>query len=1366
MRGRLPTAPSRLHLWLTSTSLAALMIGGGAPAALAAPCINTITGNFDNAAAHTVANVCVRNTSFTGNITNEGTISPSGIAFVNGTITGFIRSNGVINGGISLDATSKISGTATDIQIHGPGTFAGGLTNAGSIISTARSGIAITGVPNFAGGVTNIGTINAHQTGLFIATVSTFSGGVTNSGTISSAIGSGMSAFNVRTFAGDMVNTGTILAGGTNGMAAIGMSTFAGSIANSGSIRAQQNGIAVGSANAANRILTFTGGVTNSGTVTALTKIGITIDNVSTFLGGITNSGTVVAGRTGVFLANIAAFSGGIANRGTITAGSSGVVAFQVSTFVGGMTNSGTIVAHNSGMFAQTISVFSGGMTNSGTISSSAESGMYAFTVSTFSGGMTNSGTINAHNAGMYAKTISVFSGDMLNTGTISAGGSGLGVLGIATFAGGVMNAGSISAGTIGIDVNGVGSLSGGVANAGTGHITAAHTGVLVTNVSNFAGGLINAGAITSATKFGVAINTVSTFAGGITNAGSISAGTIGIDVTAVGSLSGGVANAGTGRITAAQTGLLLSTISNFSGGLTNAGAITSTNRVGVAIGTNLTTISTFSGGFTNSGTITAHSSGAFVINVHTFSGGMANTGTISSAAGSGMYAFTVSTFAGGMTNTGTITAGGGWGMYAQAVSAFSGGMLNTGTITAGTHGIAVFNVSTFLGGITNTGTIAAAGTALFVSGVSTLAGGITNTGTISGAHGIFAFVSTSVSLFDSGTIIGTGGNAITFGTGPNTLTLGPGFNIQGNVVGSGTDILQLGGTGSGNFNLSTIGPGLQYLGFTTFNVVGGTWNTTGTFGQSQAWNVLGGTLAGTGTFQSINVANGGTLEPGTPGVPGTFMTVNGNLTFQPGAIYAVQLSPTMASRVNVAGAVSLAGAVQGFLAPGTYSAKMTYDILDPTSITGKFTGFTAANAPGFTGTLTYNNPTDVLLTLTMNLGLTGMSGNQQSTATAINNAFNNGATLPAGFFPLTALTGGNLATALNQINGEASTGAERSAFQSMDQFLNLMLDPFVDGRNGWGPGRLASGYAPEDAGNLPPAVARAYNSVLKAPPVPGFEPRWNAWGAGFGGSSTANGDPVAGSHDITAQTFGVAAGLDYHVSPDTLVGFALAGGGTDWGLVQALGGGRSDAFQAGIYGKTFFGPAYLAADFGFANHWFTTTRTAFAGDALTAKFDGQSYGGRLEGGYRFAVLPTFGVTPYAAVQVQSFHTPSYSETDITAGGFGLSYGAQSATDTRGEVGARFDDWQIFRDMPVVLRGRIAWAHDWVSNPALSATFQALPTASFIVNGAPIPKDAALTSAGAEWKIDTNWSFAAKFDGEFASGAQTYAGTGTLRYAW
>ena len=41
----------------------------------------------------------------------------------------------------------------------------------------------------------------------------------------------------------------------------------------------------------------------------------------------------------------------------------------------------------------------------------------------------------------------------------------------------------------------------------------------------------------------------------------------------------------------------------------------------------------------------------------------------------------------------------------------------------------------------------------------------------------------------------------------------------------------------------------------------------------------------------------------------------------------------------------------------------------------------------------------------------------------------------------------------------------------------------------------------------------------------------------------------VIGSHDVSARTVGVAGGLDYRLTPDTVVGFASAGGGTDWSL-------------------------------------------------------------------------------------------------------------------------------------------------------------------------------------------------------------------------
>jgi uncharacterized protein with beta-barrel porin domain len=84
----------------------------------------------------------------------------------------------------------------------------------------------------------------------------------------------------------------------------------------------------------------------------------------------------------------------------------------------------------------------------------------------------------------------------------------------------------------------------------------------------------------------------------------------------------------------------------------------------------------------------------------------------------------------------------------------------------------------------------------------------------------------------------------------------------------------------------------------------------------------------------------------------------------------------------------------------------------------------------------------------------------------------------------------------------------------------------------------------------------------------------------------------------------------------------------------------------------------------------------------------------------------------------------------------------------------------------VTLRGRLAWAHDWISDSAMMPVFQALPGASFIVNGATPAKDSALASAGAKLAFPNGVSLIGKFDGELATHARTYTGTGTVRYAW
>jgi uncharacterized protein with beta-barrel porin domain len=658
-----------------------------------------------------------------------------------------------------------------------------------------------------------------------------------------------------------------------------------------------------------------------------------------------------------------------------------------------------------------------------------------------------------------------------------------------------------------------------------------------------------------------------------------------------------------------------------------------------------------------------------------------------------------------------------------------------------------------------------------------------------------------------------TRANAITFTGGTNVLELQAGYNITGNVVAfSAADTLRLGGTSNASFDVSVIAT--QYQNFGIFQKTGSSsWTLTGTTTAVTPWAInagtlmvngsiansavtvnSGGTLAGTGTVGATTINSGGTFAPGNS--PGT-MTVTGNLAFQSGALYLVQVNPATASNTNVSGSASLAGTVGAIFAPGTYMVR-SYPILTAGGgLTGTFNALaTLGLPPDFQTSVSYTANT-AILNLRAQLvpeptpptpsppippvpGLPPLpeqpsaqplpifTVNQLNVGHAIDNFFNNGGALPPTFVSLFNLTGNNLTTALDQLSGEAATGAQKVAFQLTDQFLNLMLDPFVDGRSGvGGADHPALGFAPERE-TMPPDIALAYAKILKAPPKPApvYEPRLTLWGAGFGGSNRTSGDlAVIGSHDLSARTAGGAAGLDYRLTPDTVVGFAFAGAGTDWSLSQGLGGGKSDAFQAGLYGATKSGPAYLAAAFAFTNHWMSTDRFA-VGDHLTANFNAQSYGGRLEGGYRFAT-PYAGITPYAAIQAQNFHTPGYTETGLIPSGFALAFGSRDATDTRSELGARFDRLlAVYTNAVLALRGRVAWAHDWVSDPTLTPVFQTLPGASFIVNGATLAKNSALTSAGAELRLANGVSLLAKFDGEFASHSSTYAGTGTFRYRW
>jgi autotransporter-associated beta strand protein len=612
-----------------------------------------------------------------------------------------------------------------------------------------------------------------------------------------------------------------------------------------------------------------------------------------------------------------------------------------------------------------------------------------------------------------------------------------------------------------------------------------------------------------------------------------------------------------------------------------------------------------------------------------------------------------------------------------------------------------------------------------------------------------------------AGSIAGSGFYYIGVG---NTLTVGSN-NLSTTVSGVIADSC---GCSPGSGSLEKVGTGTltlsginTYTGTTT--VFGGVLDVEGSIALSSLTTVnAGGALSGAGIVGNTLIAPGGVFLPGN-GPPGSSMTVAGNLAFQSGALYLVTLNSTASTFANVTGTATLAGTVGAAFLPGSEVMKQ-YMILSATGgVSGAFAGVgLAAPSGGLVATLSYD-PTHAYLNFAVDFGLIpGLNVNQRNVGTALTNFFNANGGIPLSFATLTP--GG-----LTQASGELATGSQQATFDAMNLFMGLLTDPFVAGRGASPtPGASApTGYASTQ--NID-AARDAYAMFTKAPLAQTYDPRWSVWAAGYGGSQTTDGNAALGSNSATSSVFGTAVGADYIFSPRTIAGFALAGGGTNFS-VAGSGSGHSDLFQAGAFIRHTVGQAYISAALAYGWQDITTNRTVTAAgsDQLRAQFNANAFSGRLEGGYRFVApwIGGIGITPYAAAQFTTFDLPAYAEQAVAgSNAFALAYNAKDVTDARSELGIRADKSFAMRDGILTLRGRVAWAHDYDPNRSIASTFQSLPGASFVVNGAAQAADSALLTASVEKKWVNGWSAAATFEGEFSDVTRSYAGKGVVRYVW
>ncbi|NEU96669.1 autotransporter outer membrane beta-barrel domain-containing protein, partial [Bradyrhizobium uaiense] len=988
----------------------------------------------------------------------------------------------------------------------------------------------------------------------------------------------------------------------------------------------------------------------------------------------------------------------------------------------------------------------------------------------TYSGGTTVSGGLINFNAA-----------SNFGSGNITLNGGGLQwASGNTADISGRLNA--IGSGGATFDYNG-NAVTLATALTGTGGVTVANSGsggaLTLTGAASYSGAtIINSGATLALSTFGSIASSSAVTVNGT------------FDVSASSFLFSAITTlAGSGSVALGSKALVIT------GGATEfSGAINGSGGLEVAGGTQ-----TLSGvnGYSSATQIDAGATLALKGN-----GSIANSAYIAFSSGAGVGAFDIS-----QTNSGASVAGLNDPVGQSVVS------LGAKTLTITSHAgpyTGVIQDGGIVGGTGGNVTIALGGLAIFggvntYTGLTTINGGgqldLTSGGSIASSKAVINDGVFDISRAGGGVSINSLSGTSIFGAvnlGANTLTFA---NANGTFAG----IIRDGGAGGG----VAITGGKEILtGFNTYTgsttVNGGTLEVDGSIANSLKVTVnSGGTLSGTGTVGSepvvffhsgvtptlsgasaggalrggfviaapTTIMSGGTLAPGSAADPTGTLTIGGSLAFQSGAIYQVHVTPTAASSTSLNANATLGGAtVNAVFANGSYISRQYTILTAAGGISGTFASNIAnTNLPqNFSDTLSYD-ATHAYLNLTLgfapppNFGA-GLSINQQNVANTLVNYFNTTGGIQTAF--------GTLAPAgLTQASGELATGSQQTTFDAMNLFMGLLTDPFMNRSGGAGAIPGAPGYAEEGEASAYAATKKtdAFAMFTKAPPVP-FVPRWSVWAAGFGGSQSTSGNAVVGSNDTTSSIYGTAVGADYLFSPNTVAGFAIAGGGTNFSVVNS-GSGRSDLFQAGVYVRHTAGPAYVSAALAYGWQDITTDRTVTAAgiDKLRAEFDANAYSGRLEGGYRFVAPWTggVGITPYAAGQFTSFELPAYAERMISGlSTFALNYAGKSVTDPRSELGLRTDKSFAVQDGTLTLRTRFAWAHDYNPNRVAAATFQALPGTSFVVNGAAQASDSALTTASVEMKWRNGWSAAATFEGEFSNVTSSYAGKGVVRYQW
>ncbi|UNE43795.1 autotransporter outer membrane beta-barrel domain-containing protein [Serratia ureilytica] len=481
-----------------------------------------------------------------------------------------------------------------------------------------------------------------------------------------------------------------------------------------------------------------------------------------------------------------------------------------------------------------------------------------------------------------------------------------------------------------------------------------------------------------------------------------------------------------------------------------------------------------------------------------------------------------------------------------------------------------------------------------------------------------------------------------------------------------------------------------------------------------------GGIVGGSGTVGSLTARRGGTVAPGNS--IGT-LNVAGNVSFEPGSRYAVEVGPNgQSDRIQSSGSATIGGGEVAVTLENSANLLtqsevrsllgQQYTILSAQQgVSGQFD----AVAPNylFLGTGLSYQPAGVTLSVGRNgtsFASVAQTPNERAVAAAADAL---AAGNPVYESVLNSGTAGEARQAFRQLSGQIHADIA-SALVNDSRYLREALN-----------------------GRLRQAEGLASSSAIKADED-------GAWAQLLGAWDHASGDANATGYQ--ASTYGVLVGLDSAAAADWRLGVAT--GYTRTSLHGGYGSkADSDNYHLAAYGDKQFGALALRGGAGYTWHRIDTKRSVNYGmqsDRDTAKYSARTEQLFAEAGYSVQG-EWLNLEPFVNLAYVNFENNGIAE----SGGAAALRGDKQHTDaTVSTLGLRADTaWQVTPGTTVALRSELGWQHQYGGLERGTGLRFNGGNAPFVVDSVPVSRDGMVLKAGAEVAVNENASLSLGYGG-------------------